>query len=40
MFSDGIQTEKDRLADAVILEIVKILNVERLGCKLASDICV
>jgi phenylpyruvate tautomerase PptA (4-oxalocrotonate tautomerase family) len=36
MFSDRIQTEKDRLAEAVTRDIVQILNVERLGCKLAS----
>ena len=38
MFSDRTQTEKDRLAEAVTREIVQILNVERLGCKLASAI--
>ena len=29
MFSDRIQTEKDRLSEAVTREIVQILNVER-----------
>jgi tRNA G37 N-methylase Trm5 len=38
MFSDRIQTEKDRLAEAVPREIVLILNVERPRCKLSSAI--